>query len=121
MTIQESLFRCVWIEWCGQRNLNGYFDAAVSNLVFHEVSDARDKRQLVREALRVLKKGGKFAFQDLFLEKRIYGEVSELLDEMKRWGVRDVQFIDTSRSDIVPRVFRLKFMLGAIGIIKGTK
>lgn len=100
---------------------DGYFDAAISNLVFHEVSDTRDKRQVVREALRVVKKGGKFAFQDLFLEKRIYGEVSELLDEMRMWGVQDVQFIDTSQSDSVPRVFRLSFMLGAIGIIKGTK
>jgi SAM-dependent methyltransferase len=100
---------------------DGYFDAAVSNLVFHEVSDTGDKRQVVREALRVVKKGGRFAFQDLFLEKRIYGELSELLDEMKRWGVQDVQFIDTSRSDFVPRAFRLNFMLGSIGIINGTK
>jgi SAM-dependent methyltransferase len=46
---------------------DAYFDVVVSNLVFHEVSDARDKREVVREALRVVKKGGKFAFQDLFL------------------------------------------------------
>ena len=100
---------------------DGYFDAAVSNLVFHEVSDAKDKRQVVREALRVVKKGGKFAFQDLFLEKRIYGEVSELLDEIKRFGVQDVQFLDTSHLEFIPRALRLKFMLGAIGIISGTK
>lgn len=98
-----------------------YFDAAVSNLVFHEVSDVDCKRQVVREALRVVKRGGTFAFQDLFLEKRIYGEVSQLLDEMRQWGVQDVEFLDTSQSDFVPRALKLRFMLGAIGIVKGTK
>ena len=33
-------------------------DAVVSNLVFHEVKEVKDKRALVREALRVLRKGG---------------------------------------------------------------
>jgi len=45
---------------------NEFFDAAVSNLCFHEVADAKDKREVIREALRVVKKSGKFAFQDLF-------------------------------------------------------
>lgn len=31
---------------------DGYFDAVISNLVFHEVSDAADKRDVIREALR---------------------------------------------------------------------
>lgn len=42
-----------------------YPDAAVSNFVFHEVRTQPDKRQVVREALRVVKKGGSFAFQDM--------------------------------------------------------
>ena len=36
------------------------FDAAVSNFVFHEVHSARDKRDVVREALRIVKRGGVF-------------------------------------------------------------
>ncbi|MFQ9410029.1 MAG: class I SAM-dependent methyltransferase [Evtepia gabavorous] len=40
------------------------FEAAVSNFVFHEVRTQPDKREVVREALRVVKKGGCFAFQD---------------------------------------------------------
>ena len=32
------------------------FDAAIGNFVFHDVSGTKDKRALVREALRVLKK-----------------------------------------------------------------
>ena len=46
---------------------DGAFAAAVSNLVFHEVSGVRDKKKVIKEALRVVKKGGSFAFQDLFL------------------------------------------------------
>jgi len=49
----------------------GSFDVAVSNLVFHEVSDTNDKREVIKEALRVVRKGGMFAFQDLF-QKRAY-------------------------------------------------
>ena len=41
---------------------DGLFDAAVSNFVFHEVRDAKDKQDVIREALRVVRKGGKFAF-----------------------------------------------------------
>ena len=33
---------------------DGLFDTAVSNFVFHEVNDAKDKREVVREALRVI-------------------------------------------------------------------
>lgn len=42
------------------------FDGAVSKFVFHEVRRQPDKRLVVREALRVVKKGGAFAFHDLF-------------------------------------------------------
>ncbi len=59
------------------------FDAAVSNLVFHEVSDTQDKRNVIEEALRVVRKGGAFAFQDLFLVKRLYGDVEDLLEVIR--------------------------------------
>lgn len=100
---------------------NEYFDAAVSNLVFHEVSDAKDKREVIKEALRVVKKGGKFAFQDLFLEKRVYGEIDELISEIKSWDVEHVEFVDTSRSDFIPAALRLRFMVGTISLLHGTK
>ena len=56
---------------------DGTFDAAVSNLAFHEVRDVADKREVLREALRVVKKGGRFAFQDLFEEPHMYGEMDD--------------------------------------------
>jgi SAM-dependent methyltransferase len=100
---------------------DGYFDLAVSNLVFHDVQDAKDKRDVIKEALRVVKKGGKFVFQDLFLEKRIFGKPEDLLNTIKGWGVENVEFIPTSNSDFIPGALRLPFMLGSIGIISGTK
>ena len=97
------------------------FDAVVSNLVFHEVGDVRDKRELVREALRVVKRGGAFAFQDLFLVKKYYGDAGDLASMIRSWGVEEVAFADTSGSDFIPKALRLPFMLGRIGIIYGKK
>ena len=100
---------------------DGRFDAVVSNNVFHEVADAKDKRELIREALRVLKKGGRFAFQDLFLLKAVYGEIDDLLQAIREWGVAEVEFLDTSACDFMPPALKLPFMTGAIGIIYGTR
>jgi SAM-dependent methyltransferase len=97
------------------------FDAAVSNLVFHEVKDTKDKRDVIKEAFRVLKKGGKFAFQDLFLMKRTYGEIDDLLEAIRNWGIKSVAFLDTSHSTFIPRALRLQFMVGAMGILHGKK
>ena len=60
------------------------FDAAVSNFVFHEVHSARDKRDVVRESLRVVKRGGAFSFQDLFAQKSLYGDMDAFVEELKR-------------------------------------
>lgn len=97
------------------------FDAVISNLTFHEVGDTKDKRLLIKEAVRVLRKGGSFAFQDLFLWKRVYGEVNDLLDIIKSWGVESVEFINTSESQFIPKALKLPFMVGTIGILRGRK
>ena len=98
-----------------------YFDLAVSNFVFHEVNDTKDKRDVIKEALRVLKKGGKFVFQDLFLVKHIYGDPNDLIKTIKSWGVENVEFINTSNESFIPKALKLPFMIGRIGIIYGTK
>jgi len=96
-------------------------DAIVSNLVFHEVSGVKDKKELLREALRVVKQGGPFVFQDLFLWKRIYGEPDELIETVRSWGIKKVEFINTSHSAFFPTVLKLPFMVGKIGMIAGEK
>jgi SAM-dependent methyltransferase len=97
------------------------FDVAISNLVFHEVRDVRDKKKLIQEALRVVKKGGWFVFQDLFLWKRVYGETDDLLETIRRWGIETVELVDTSGSDFIPTALKLPFMLGTVGILYGRK
>lgn len=100
---------------------NSTFDAVVSNLVFHEVADTRDKRMVVREALRVLKPGGSFAFQDLFMSKSLYGDPDDLLATIKSWGIRDVELYDSSSAPFIPTGLKLPFMVGRIGVVYGMK
>ena len=100
---------------------DGYFDAAVSNFVFHEVSDAKDKREVIREALRVVKKGGKFSFQDEFLVKQIYGNPDDLIDTIKSWGINKVELIRTRDKEFVPRALKIPLFLGTMAIIAGEK
>lgn len=97
------------------------FDMVVSNLVFHNVRDVRDKGTLIKEALRVVKKGGRFAFQDPFLWKRVYGELDDLIETIRSWGIEHVEFVDTSDSDFIPRALKLPFMLGTVGILHGRR
>jgi SAM-dependent methyltransferase len=97
------------------------FDVVVSNMVFHEVQEARDKRTVIREALRVLKKGGVFSFQDLFVWKSLYGEPQDLVAAVRSWGIDEVNLIDTSRQSFVPRSMRLPFTVGDTGLLCGTK
>jgi ubiquinone/menaquinone biosynthesis C-methylase UbiE len=100
---------------------DGAFDAAVSNLAFHEVRDVADKREVLREALRVVKKGGRFAFQDLFEEPHMYGEMDDLIAALKRWGVTKVAFDKTNDATFIPKALKLPFMVGAIGVLYGEK
>ena len=97
------------------------FDLVVSNLTFHEVREAPDKIQLLREALRVVKKGGVFAFQDLFLMKRVYGNLDAMLQSIRSWGVAEIAFVGTNKEPTIPRALKLPFMVGTIGLIVGVK
>lgn len=100
---------------------NSAFDAVVSNLVFHEVRDCKDKLQPIREALRVLKRGGHFTFQDLFFERRLYGNPGDLVETIKSLGVRKVAFVRTRDSSFIPSALKPPFMLGTLGILTGVK
>jgi SAM-dependent methyltransferase len=97
------------------------YAAVVSNLCFHEVRGVRDKREVVREALRVLEPGGAFAFQDLFRLKSAFGETDDLLAAIRGWGVASVQYADTAKSEFMPGALRLPFMVGTMGILYGRK
>lgn len=97
------------------------FDAAISNFVFHAVTDVKDRTELVKEALRVVKKGGKFCFQDVHAGNGTYGNPEELLHLMRGWGVQQADFVDTSKAGFIPWALRNPLMVGNMGVIHGAK
>jgi len=97
------------------------FAAVISNLTFHEVRDSKDKTEVIKEALRVLEKGGSFSFQDLFLVKATYGDIEELLGRIRSWGIGEVKFMPTRDSEFIPSSLKLPFMVGTMGVISGRK
>ena len=100
--------------------LDGTYDAAVSNFVFHEVRSQRDKHALVLEALRVLKPGGYFAFQDIFFAKGYYGDVPLFVEKLRPF-VSEIHFVDTRNPDYAPKFLNTPFALGQMGLIHGRK
>ena len=99
------------------------FDAAVSNFVFHEVRTAKDKRDVVREALRIVKKGGVFSFQDMFSQKALYGDMEQFVRELKAEGISEVHYIGNleKKLDFIPGVVTTPWMISGMGIIYGEK
>jgi len=100
---------------------DGSFEVVISNLAFHEVRDTKDKREVIREALRVVKKGGRFIFQDLFLLRRVYGRTDDLITAIRSMGITRVEFVKTGAAAFIPKVLRLPSMVGALGILYGEK
>jgi SAM-dependent methyltransferase len=99
----------------------GAFDAAISHFVFHEVADAPDKRAVIREALRVIRKGGAFAFQDMFLDEKLYGDIDTLLRTIRSWGIEEVYFVATGTMLNLPRLLQHPRVLGKAALIYGRK
>jgi SAM-dependent methyltransferase len=98
-----------------------HFDAVLSHFVFHEVADAADKRDVIKEALRVLKKGGVFSFQDMFLDEKLYGKRGDLVKTIQNWGVQEVRFLDSHEILSIPALLDTSRALGNCSIIYGRK
>ena len=99
------------------------FDAAVSNFVFHEVRTAKDKRDVVKEALRVVKKGGVFSFQDMFSQKALYGDMEQFVRELQAEGISEIHYIGNleKKLDFIPGFVTTPWMISGMGIIYGKK
>lgn len=98
---------------------DGEFDAVVSNYVFHEVREQKDKLALLREALRALRPGGAFAFQDPFGMKTIYGDLDALMATLRADGLTSLEFV--SLSDVVHIPLLLRPISVGSGILYGVK
>ncbi|MFT8889201.1 MAG: class I SAM-dependent methyltransferase [Ethanoligenens sp.] len=99
---------------------NEYFDAAVSNFVFHEVHTQPDKLALIQEAMRVLKPGAPFAFEDVFYSKKIYPNLNALVEALSK-EVAELRFVDTRKNDFVPQFLRTPLIAGEMGLLCGKK
>lgn len=99
------------------------FDAAVSNFVFHEVRSAKDKKDVVKEALRVVKKGGVFSFQDMFSKKSLYGDMDQFVEMLKAEGISEIHYIGNleKKLDFIPGFVTMPWMISGMGILYGRK
>ncbi len=97
------------------------FDAVVSNFVYHEVNDGRSKEELLRETLRVLKRGGSFALQDLYGQKSVYGDFQALVEHLRKDAVAEIHYADSCREIPIPKWMQVPGMLTGVGIIYGKK
>lgn len=97
------------------------FDGAISNLTFHEVQSVTDKREVVREALRVLKPGGGFAFVDYFYEEKYYGKASEFEGYLKGLGLSQFEYKPLREMMAMPVLLKHPKILGRVGIVWGLK
>jgi SAM-dependent methyltransferase len=97
------------------------FDGVVSNLTFHEVKMVKQKSNVVREALRVLKPGGSFVFIDYFYAEKYYGKTVEFEKLLGNLRLQQIalkplhEVLEFSKILLHPKI------LGQVGIIYGKK
>jgi len=97
------------------------FAAVVSNLTFHEVKSAPQKREVVREALRVLRPGGTFTFVDYFYDSQYYGQSAEFETFLRSLSLAKIELKHLSEVLPLPRLLRHPKIFGKVGIIIGQK
>ncbi|MBO9129447.1 class I SAM-dependent methyltransferase [Bacillus sp. 165] len=97
------------------------FDIIVSCLTFHEVQDNRNKTEVIKEALRVLKPGGQFVFLDLFMDEKIFGDEKELLNALEKHGVAELNGDKLATEIQLPKLLLNKKVLGNAMILSGRK
>lgn len=95
------------------------FDAVTSNYVYHNIT-GKNKQALLRETLRVLKKGGTFAIHDL-MEPARYGDMEKFVEELKAEGYEDVQLIKTANGRFMNSGEAKLMMLAGSTLLVGKK
>lgn len=98
------------------------FDAVVSNFVYHEVMGVSDKKTLLLESLRVLKKGGSFALQDYFDRSDMFGTPDEVMNYLKEHGISEVYYEgNVDGKEWMPKYVLKSFIIKDIGVVYGKK
>jgi len=97
------------------------FNVIISCLTFHEVKDRSNKTDVIKEALRVLKPGGNFVFLDLFFDEKIFGDEKELLTDLKKCGISELNSSRLDKEMDLPKILLNKKVLGNAMILSGRK
>ena len=101
---------------------DGEFDAIVSNFVYHEVRNGQDKKDLILESFRVLKKGGAFALQDFYNREKMFGNPDEMIAYFKEQGISEIHYEpDLDKQSFVPAVCATPMIIKGAGLIWGKK
>lgn len=100
------------------------FDLIVSVMCFHEVraprgAAARGPLLAVREALRVLKPGGRFVLVDRFADAGDYGPPAELEEVLR--GLADLRIEPLAPALGMPWPLNTRRAMGAVEMISGRK
>lgn len=94
------------------------FDGVCSNYVYHNIPGDRNK--LIKESLRVLKKGGYFAIHDIFSKSK-YPMLDELISDLEAEGYDMVELIDTTDGVVITKEEAKKAMLHESKLLYGRK
>lgn len=95
------------------------FDVVTSNYVYHNIA-GKNKQKLLKETLRVLKKGGTFAIHDM-MEPVRYGDMEKFVEELKAEGYEDVQLIPTADGLFMNKLESRFMMLYGSTLLVGRK
>ena len=95
------------------------FDAVTSNYVYHNISGV-NKQELLRETLRVLKKGGSFAIHDIMSRSR-YGDMEQFAEELRAEGYEEVNLIPTDDGLFMSGAEAARLMLRGSALLTGRK
>jgi hypothetical protein len=85
------------------------------------VQSVADKRAVAREALRVVKSGGTFAFVDYFYERQYYGKASEFEAYLRSLRLSQFEYKPLTAVMASPVLLRHPKILGRVGLIWGRK
>ncbi len=97
------------------------FDAIISCFAFNEICDATNSFDIIRESIRILRPHGQLIFIDFFKDKKIYGEYSIFVDNLKNIGIDVLEISDISSKIVLPSLLRNNKFLGNAQIIVGKK
>ncbi len=94
------------------------FDAVTSNYVYHNIPG--DRKAILLETLRVLKKGGTFALHDIFSNAK-YGDMNSFVQKLRDMGYESVELIDTTNGRFMTKREASWMALSGSALLVGKK